>query len=693
MHKYTKTDLAEAVRHHQAGNFQKAEAIYRSILEENPGHAETCHLFGVLNCQLGDYDAGINLIKEAISKNASVSGYHSNLGNALYEMGNYDEARQSYENAIQLERENIDALNGLGIILNEYGLFDDAMQCFQKILELEPASVQALNNIGIATYEQGDLETAIQCFQSALRFKPGYAEAHNNLGNIFWDQDRHDAAIDCFQKAIQSNPDFADAYRNLAEKLWNRGETNAAIVAYDKALSIKPLDAWKVRAALLLPPIYHSNEAVEQFRKRLIEKIDKLLEENLDIGNQVGEVGPNFFSAYQGLNDRSIQEKLARLYVSANIPARKTVHRISHDDRLKVGFISTFFKNHTIGKLNRGIIANLSRKRFHLTVFSIGRHRDDISGFIRQRSDTYIELPKKLSVIQESVIQQNIDILFFTDIGMEPVTYTLAFSRLAPIQCVTWGHPLTTGLKTIDYFISSEDLETEESDAHYTEKLVRLKCSPTYFYRPVLPSPMKDRSHFNLPRDKDLYFCPQSLFKLHPEYDKPLAEILRRDNNGRLVLISGKFPQWERLLKKRFVESIPDVCDRILFIPKQTYTDFLNLMAISDVMLDTFFFGGGNTSYEGLATGTPIVTLPTEFLRGRITLACYKKIGIMDCVASTPKEYIEIAVRLGTDIDFRQELNRNILDRQHLLYEDISVVRELENFFIEAAETSCKGAL
>ncbi len=83
---------------------------------------------------------------------------------------------------------------------------------------------------------------------------------------------------------------------------------------------------------------------------------------------------------------------------------------------------------------------------------------------------------------------------------MDPFTYTLALSRLAPVQCVTWGHPSTTGLETIDYYLSSELFETEDADQYYTEKLVRLKTIPAYSYRPTPPSPLKKRDQFGLAR-------------------------------------------------------------------------------------------------------------------------------------------------------------------------------------------------
>ena len=661
--------------------------MYRQILEIDPDNADTLHLLGVLHSQTGRLKTGSALIKKAISFNLSIPAFHANLGNALYEMGQLHEATTSFQKALHMDSENPVALNGLGMINIENGRYQHAIEYFEKILSQNPAAADAYCNLGMAYYNLGDHEAAVRFLEEALRFRPNYPEALNNLGNLYWELKDEDKSIRYLNRAITQDPNFADGYKNLAEKLWSLGDAEMASAYYQRALHLKSVDAWRLRSTIIMPPIYHSMKEVQKYRRRMTNGITDLLQQDLDVKNHVDDIGPNFFSAYQGENDIDIQKNLARVFRSANIPnRRKNLFSVSSGDKLKVGFISAFLNNHTIGKLNRGIIANLSRDRFHVNVFSIGSHSDEISQFIRKHADVYSNLPKNILFIQDVLKQQDLDILFYTDIGMEPFTYVLAFSRFAPVQCVTWGHPMTTGIDTIDYFISTEDMETDESSLHYSEKLIQLESSPTYFYRPELPDPLKDRESFGLPEDKHIYICPQSLFKFHPAFDDTLAEILRRDKNGILVLISGKYPQWDTLLKTRFGKSMPDTSDRILFLPQQTYPDFLNLLVISDVMLDTFFFGGGNTTYEGIAAGIPIVTLPTIFLRGRITYACYEKMGVLDCVASNEEDYVDIAVKLGTDSLHNKKIREKISIHSYALFEDMEMVRALERFFIQAVK-------
>ena len=167
---------------------------------------------------------------------------------------------------------------------------------------------------------------------------------------------------------------------------------------------------------------------------------------------------------------------------------------------------------------------------------------------------------------------------------------------------------------------------------------------------------------------------------------------------GRLMQIppcqTRSKPQYEPLeiaLRSRFERTIADVTERIVFVPWMPYPEYLNLSAVADVLLDPLHYGGGVTSYDGLATGTPIVTLPSQYQRGRYTLGCYRKIGTLDCVASSVQQYVELAVRLGCDRDYRYSIKEKILAASHLLFEDIDAVRQHEAFFEQAVWAARRG--
>jgi protein O-GlcNAc transferase len=698
--------------------FDEAAASYQQALQLKPGYAEAhCNLGSVLEKQ-GKLDEAAASHQQALRLKPGYPEAHNGLGKVLATQRKLDEAVACFQQALSARPNLVEAHVNLGVVRAAQGKFDEAVASFEQALRLQPQHAEAIHNLGAVLAKQGKLKEATLCCQHTLKLKPDYADAHYNLGVVLLIQGKPDDAIIHLQQAIRLKPDCAEAHFNLGEALEEQGKLDEAMLSWQQALSLKPdcaethtvlqtplgnasqkdsptttpeaarrkaTNRLRIIQATQLPPIYQSTEEIAYWRKRLTDNIQQLHADQIALDLTHDPAKPVFYLAYQGQNDREIQRDLARLYS----PPREVAGQPAPvggggQGRIHVGFFSCHLKRHTIGHLMRGLIANLSRKELSITVLSVGEQHDEIAEFIRQHADRYLELPQDLQGIREVVALLGLDVLFYTDIGMDPTSYSLAFSRLAPVQCVTWGHPSTTGIDTIDYFLSSELLETDEAAQHYTETLVRLKSLPIHYYRPALPSPGKKREQFGLAEDCHLYGCPQSLFKLHPEFDEILGGILREDPLANIVLLQGRSRHWDERLLKRFGATIPDVVERIRFVPPQSREDFLSLSSVADVLLDPIHFGGGNTSYEGFTFGIPIVTLPSPFLRGRITLALYKQMGVLDCVVSNSAEYIKTAVKLGTDADYRAAIRSKILAANEVLYENLEGVRELEQFFQEA---------
>ncbi len=232
-------------------------------------------------------------------------------------------------------------------------------------------------------------------------------------------------------------------------------------------------------------------------------------------------------------------------------------------------------------------------------------------------------------------------------------------------------------------------IESPGSSGQYTEQLVRLSALPTYYFRPGLPERTFCRADFGLPDHGCLYICPQSLFKFHPNFDPVIGDLLRRDPEGRLVLIEDAWGgHWSSLLVERLDRSSPDIIDRVIFVPFMPYEKFLGLLILADALLDVPTFSGGNTTLEAFAMAAPIVTWPTNFMRGRITAGLYEQMGLSDLIASDAGEYVSLALKLAHDADFRSRMQADIQANSHKLYERIEIVREIEAFFIQAYNSS-----
>jgi protein O-GlcNAc transferase len=269
---------------------------------------------------------------------------------------------------------------------------------------------------------------------------------------------------------------------------------------------------------------------------------------------------------------------------------------------------------------------------------------------------------------------------------MDPLAYFLAFSRLAPVQCLNWCHPVTSGIPNIDYFLSAQGLEPPGAAEHYSEMLVQLSAPPTYLDPLTCGPSSKSLEDFGLAGTGTLYVCPQSLFKIHPDFDPILDRILRADPAGQVVLPAAKDPAWQQAIVARFQRSIPQTFSRVRFVPRQTPEDLLRLMQLADVILDTTHFSGGLTTIESLHVGQAPITLPGEFMRGRVTNGYYRQMGFSDCIAQDVEDYVRLALRMANDRTWREEMRAAVRDTAHKLYRNRNVVGEIERFFVSALQ-------
>ena len=573
------------------------------------------------------------------------------------------------------------------------GRFQESKLLFEQVLKLEPNQAIAWKGLGAIALAAGALRAAVNILVKSLELDPTDVEARQHYAHALQGAGEIESALLQWHLICQQVSDNADYLESLGVLLQAVGDRAEAAAAYAQAQALKPSLALRAKMATLLSPVVASREAIQQERSEMGAQLQALCDEDLAgslIADPMGAaLWTNFYLAYHGLPNRALQAQTAQMYArlvpSLNYVAPVRETKAHPTGKIRIGLISQFFHNHSIGRTSRGLFEQLSKERFDVTAIFIAPTVDDeYAKFIRQHADRSVVVPQDLKIARAAIVAERLDILFYQDIGMEPFSYFLAFSRLAPVQCVSFGHPDTTGLPAIDCFISSTLFELPEAAEHYTERLYLLQDvgAPAYYYRPTLPEIRKNRADFGLSDTDRIYLCPQNLFKIHPDMDDLLGAILRKDAGGKLVLISGKIQRWTEHLRRRWATSLPDLMDRIVFLPRQSSPDYLNLIALADVMLDTVHFNGMNTSLEAFAVGTPVVTWPTELQRGRHTQAMYRQMGLGDWVAKTAEAYVDLAVSLANSPAERSRLQREIQARSGCLFEDRRVIQELERCFV-----------
>lgn len=703
----------QALKHQRAGSLDKAEAAYRDILSAHPDHAEARHLLGLVLHQRGAHDAAARELTTAVALAPGIAQFRFNLGLVETAAGNFENAANTFKSLIDAGRDAPDLMNAYAVALRRGGEVQHAERVLTHLTEAHPAFAGGFFNLGNLLMADGRLARAVSCFERALTLSPGNTEiirnlaaalqglgalsraealleqvlnaspddaaALNNIANIFRQKGALDAAEDALNRALARQPDLADAAYTLGAIRISRNDVTGgreALGAAVRARSGFTKAAWA--SALALPQIYGSADERREARENWLRALNQITEAGIPDNprsvnaafDAISEILP-FALAYQGEDDlepmtawgahvsKIAGQTMPALAVPPLPPARV---------RKRIGFVSAHFRAHTICNLFRGWLEGADRDLFEVHLISTAGNGDDVTKEIAARMDAAHISPMGLRERAHHIHALRCDALIYPDIGMDPRTQVLAALPLAPRQMMSWGHPVTSGFPTVDTFISSELMEPEDSARQYREALVKLPGLSIVYDPPRRPVE-------SVPHD---YLCAQSLFKIMPAQDDVFAAILKETPNRKLAFFAHPIRQVTAAFQARLADALrlhgidPDTT--LDFIPPCDRGTFLKHLAGARVILDTFDWSGGNTSLEALAMGTPNVTLPGRFMRGRHTFAMNKMMELESLIAADADDYVNIATRLMTDDGFYEITRDRIAANSRRLFADERVI-------------------
>ncbi len=680
--------IAIAVKHHLVGELDAAKGMYQKVLNIAPDHPDALHLLGVLSHQNDNNEAAVDYISRAIALCPDKAPFHCNLGVVHRALKNLDQAVASYRQALELTPDYAEAHNNLGNVLEDQDRLEEAVASFTRALQLNPKYPEALTNLANVLRAQGQHEEAIANCRRALQIQPDYPDAHNSLGTILQVQRKYSEAEASFRRALEIKPQKHQWHNNLAAALRCQGEVDAAAASLDESLRIEPDQPLaELTKAILCPIIFESNAEIDRCHQRLLTELKRLADRKLHL--EISEIPTTGWELawsllFHGRNTRPIKEAMANVFRGC-FPEGKP--RLG-TGRPKVGLVVTDSHERIFIRFMQGALEHFNPELFEAVVVC----SEAGAKIIRERIDCpsiqIMTLPTRLDRAADVIREAQFDLLYYWEVGTDAANYFLPFFRLAPVQCTSGGVQATSGIPQMDYYLSSRDLETEESDAHYTETLIRTKTNLVSSSPPTLPESLKPREAFDLTADQHVYLCAQKMQKYHPDLDPLLAGILRKDPLGVVVLLGFYKGRPAYKLADRLQATMPDVVNRVVVKGHLPFDDYLGIIAAADVILDPMHYGGGTTSHDSFFLGKPVVTLPTSLQISRGPNRCYRKMGVMDCVASTGQEYIDIAVRLGTDAEYRAKIEERIRATSHRLFDNMEAVRELEHVFVELIEKS-----
>ena len=392
----------------------------------------------------------------------------------------------------------------------------------------------------------------------------------------------------------------------------------------------------------------------------------------------------NFNLAYQGENDLDAQSDYGDWLTRSleQVGSQSTIPRVVKE-RPVIAFVSSKWNECTLGWYFASWVEHLCQSWDARLVHTPGARHDSLSQRLAAMSGGEIVLAESIETAAAQIRALDADVVLYPELGTDGFTFALAAHRLAPVQVCAWGHPVTSGLPTIDAYFSCEAMEPPEAATHYRERLIGLPGIGTRYFSPSLPTGLSGR-HPKLPTQGSLYLMPQAIFKWHPDTDRHLVEIVRRDSAARFVMFELRPPSPARLVNDRLVRALREVAarpeDHLIWLPECPRDQYLHINLSCDVMVDTPHWSGGNATIDALLCGLPVVTMPGRFMRGRQSLGMLRLLGCEELIAESAENLADTAVALAHDKSRRQTLSEKMKQGFEALTQSVEALVALDVF-------------
>ncbi|MBE9195053.1 hypothetical protein IQ219_06960 [Synechocystis sp. LEGE 06083] len=719
--------------------YKEAIEIYLEVLDLNGKQNEVYYQLAYSYYKLENYTEAKKWAYRAIKSGYRLGDSHYLMGIIAEGLEDYVLANTSYQNAkfFYLNNNHNDAskYHLAGKCAEKLGSSSSANEYYKKSITLQPNTLAFYLSLAELYEKQQQYEQQISVFGDALVYFPRHTQVFAKLGQAYLHLGQTNLAnyylgysyyysdeLGSLSQALEHLKSFFDNYFNheLVDFNFYRDLSKCYLVSnYTKdALNILrlALDLFKDKEFTInrliqstFPILYSSLQEINFYRQNFALNLAETCQlkpisssEKIDFLESL-ITGSNFYLSYQGRNDTILQKKYGK-WIQDNLkkilPEWTNQNRLTQkcenllSRKIRIGLIS--FRLRGLGLLYLGWVRYLNHERFHITVYDFINSSEKTDAGLVEDFTRYSDQLVTVSInclsgmdIANRLISDNLDILIYTELGLDPILNLLCHLRLAPIQCTTWAHPITSGSPAIDYYLSSQLMEPHNSQRHYTEKLIKL---PNIAF-PLPPVDFipdnKSRTDFGLENDKIIYLCSQSLFKYLPQHDWIFPEIAQRSNNFCFVFVDPpNGPMVTKFFQQRLETTFgclnlkyQDYCH---FLPRLNNADFMNLNLVADIFLDCLSWSGGLTTRQAIGCNLPIVTCPGKFMRARHSYAMLKMIDVTDTIASNAEEYIKMAVKLGLDDQWREQIRSKMKYNKQKLFNDRDCIRGLESFFIEA---------
>ncbi len=360
-------------------------------------------------------------------------------------------------------------------------------------------------------------------------------------------------------------------------------------------------------------------------------------------------------------------------------------HRNIPDRPLKIGYLSSCLRRHSVGWIARWLFKYHNQDRVIVYGYSTDYANDNVQGTIANYAFHFHDVSKAKTVmdIAEHIDRDEIDILIDLDSLTSSGASGVMALKPAPVQ-VTWLGSDASGLPSIDYFIADPYVLPESAQDYYKAEIWRLPNTYVAVDGFEVGVPTLRRDRLDIKNDAVVYLSAQTGYKRHPDTVRLQMKIIKEVPNSYL-LIKGLAD--EESIKNLFTQIAEEEgvnSDRLRFLSMVASEEIHRAnLAIADIVLDTYPYNGATTTMETLWMCIPLVTRVGQQFAARNSYTMMMNVGVTEGIAWTDEEYVEWGIRLGKDEALRQQVVWKLRQSRHTspLWNAKQFTREMENAY------------
>jgi protein O-GlcNAc transferase len=652
--------LAEAA--YGVGDFAVAAEAYREFLAVTPDDIAARNDFGVSLEKLERYDAAAEQYGRVVEQAPDLAEGHANLANALARIGQLAEAEYHHRRALELKPTEWRFELNLAGLLWETGRLDEAEALFRKNLDRHPDDANLWHDYGSRLTLARRFDAAREALERAVALDSGLATAHNGLGNVLGNIGDYAGAIAAYERAVAVDPNFLLAQINLAMTLQQeRRFDEAAMRAYGLRLletySPKLCDG-RILQILKVVCDFDGIESLGDIWQAAFDKESHIVSQMLLTLLALADDEPKLrsLSALTCKLGAEEEAKCKRSSLPAPTPRR-------HAGPIRIGFVSSDFRNHSAANCLRPLFRNYDRDRFAIHCYSALPAADDqVQRELAAQVDSFTPIDGMTDLEAARKIRGDaVDLLFDLNGWTAHSRLSVFGHRPAPRQVAWLGWPFTTGFRTMDHFLVDRFNEPTLPEL-MTERPLRIE-GPWVAFQPMTQEPVGEPPA--LAAGHVTFGTLNNTYKITRPMVAIWAAVLARLPGSRFFLArpeARSFMLVNNLLSEFAKHGI--AADRIDLVgqARDTYTHFPFYRHI-DVALDSFPVTGGITTCDSLWMGVPVVSLHGPAFHERIGHSLLNHAGLGELSHATADGFIDCAVRLAGDPDRLAELRAGLRSR------------------------------